>query len=286
MQKDNCNSIVTTTMEKSRIPASVGILTLNSARHLARALTSVELFADTYICDGNSTDGTQETARAHGARVVQQVDTDEPEQKVTDFGAARTKCLNAAQYDWYVRLDSDEYLSHEAVEEIRSIVLDPHPAFRVYKMPRKYVWQGKVIDDTITYPNRQIRFFKRSATLGYTKIAHERIVLRPGEPVGLMRGTMLVPLPESYDEFDGGRLKRALDWDRRHYEASMTFRSWLWAVIHTGATLALFTLRFARVRFISRGNTLPIRHELWRFKYLLMTLWLATSVTWRKLLRI
>src|SRR3989344_597367 len=204
------------------IPASVGILTLNSAKDLARALLSVAPFADKYICDGNSTDGTQEIARSHGARIVKQIDTDEPEQKVTDFGAVRTTCLNAAEYDWYLRLDSDEYLSPEAVEEIRSIVSDPNPPFKVYKIPRKYVWQGKVIDDTITYPNRQIRFFKRSATHGYTKITHERLVVPQDEPVGLMRGTMLVPLPEGYDEFDTSRLRRALDWDRRHYEADMT----------------------------------------------------------------
>lgn len=284
MQRDNYNSIVTTTMESGRILASVGILTLNSGKTLPRALQSVRDFADVYVCDGNSIDGTQEVARAHGARVVKQVDTDVPEQKVVDFGAARTKCLSAAQYDWYLRLDSDEYISPELVEEIRRIVENPHPPYFIYKIPRKYVWRGEIIDDTITYPNRQIRFFKRSATHGYTKIAHERIMVRSGEQVGLMRGTMLVPLPEGYDEFDRGRLSRALDWDCRHYEASMTFKSWLWAVIHTGATLTIFTLRCIRVRFISRGNKLPIWHELWRFKYLLATLWLATRITCRKLL--
>lgn len=284
MRRDTYNSIVTTIMVSDRIPASVGILTLNSRESLPRALESVRDFADLYVCDGNSTDGTQTIAHTHGARVVKQFDTDAPEQKITDFGAARTQCLNAAQYDWYLRLDSDEYLSSEAVEEMRSIVSDPHPPYRVYKIPRKYVWQGKVIDDTITYPNRQIRFFKRSATLGYTKITHERIVVRDGERVGLLRGTMLVPLPSDYSEFDGGRLQRALDWDRRYYEASMTWRSWLWALLHTGATLALFSLRMIRVRLISRGNKLPIWHELWRFKYLATTLALATRITWGKFL--
>jgi len=279
------DSIVTTTMDNGRIQASVGILTLNSARHLASALASVESFADKYICDGNSTDGTQDIAREGGARVVKQVETDEPNQKVTDFGAVRTKCLNAAECDWYLRLDSDEYLSPEALEEIRHIVEDPHPPYRVYKIPRKYVLRGKIIDDTITYPNRQIRFFHRDAVESYTKITHERIIVRAGENIGLLAGVMLVPLPEEYADFDTGRLERALDWDRRHYDATMDLKAWAWALAHTGATLALFGLRMIRVRFVSRGNKLPIWHELWRFKYLILTLALATRITWRKLLR-
>src|SRR4051812_17912281 len=128
-------------MQQPKIPVSIGILTLNSAANLPRALDSVKDFSDVYICDGNSIDGTQEIARAHGARVVKQVETDEPNQRVTDFGAARTKCVKAAREQWYLRLDSDEYLSPEAVEEVRSIVANRNPLYRAYKIPRKYVWR-------------------------------------------------------------------------------------------------------------------------------------------------
>jgi len=275
--------IVSFIMDKALIGASVGILTLNNAESLARALTSVASFSDKYICDGNSTDDTQDIARTHGARVVKQFDTDKPNEKITDFGTARTKCLNAAKEKWYLRLDSDEYMSPEAIEEIRKIIAEPQPQHRVYKIPRKYVWRGKVIDDTITYPNRQIRFFHRDAVDGYIKITHERLVVKSGEPIGLMRGVMCVPMPDSFAEFDASRTARALSWDRRQYEASMSLTSWAWALIHTCATIALFAVRLARVRFISRGNKLPLRYELWRFTYLIRTLWLATKITFRKL---
>jgi glycosyltransferase involved in cell wall biosynthesis len=268
-----------------KIKASVGILTLNSAKNIGRALESVADFDDMYICDGNSTDDTQELARSFGARVVKQVDTDEPNQRVTDFGAARTKCVNAAKYDWYFRLDSDEYLSPDAIEAVREIVASPNPPFRVYKINRKYVWRGNVIDDMITYPNRQIRFFRRDATEGYTKITHERLVVKPGENIGFMRGTMYVPMEDTAEEFDSFRLMRALDWDRRHYEHSMSLRKWFFAVLHTSATIALFSLRFLRVHLISRGNKLPVSYEIWRFKYLIMTTWLATKVTFARLFR-
>lgn len=266
-----------------KIPASVGILTLNSAENLDRALKSVSAFSDVYICDGNSTDATHEIAQAHGARIVKQVDTDEPNQRVTDFGAARTCCLNAAQEEWYIRLDSDEYLSPEVVEELRSIIARNLPQPSIFKIPRKYVWRGVVIDDTITYPNRQIRVFRRDAVGGYTKITHEKVVVLPGQTIGLLTNPMYVPLPDSAVEFDAGRTNRALDWDRRHYEATMTLKKWLWAVLFTSATIALFTIRLIRVRLISRGNKLPFQYEWWRYEYQFRTLWLATRITFKKI---
>lgn len=265
------------------LPVSVGILTLNSAKDLPRTLQSVAAFEDVYICDGNSTDGTQDIARQYGARIVRQVETDKPNQKITDFGATRTKCVNAAKYKWYFRLDSDEYLSTEAVEEIRAIVANPNPPCRVYKIPRKYVWRGKIIDDTITYPNRQIRFFHRDTVEGYTKITHERVVVKSGEKIGILKNPMFVPLHDTYDDFNKKRLARALDWDRRHYEALLTFPKWLYAIFHTIAQLFLFSLRFIRVRFISSGNKLPLSYELWRFKYLVATMWLATWIIFQKM---
>lgn len=47
-----------------KIQATIAILTHNSADTLPHALRSVGEFAETIICDGNSTDETRELARA------------------------------------------------------------------------------------------------------------------------------------------------------------------------------------------------------------------------------
>jgi glycosyltransferase involved in cell wall biosynthesis len=268
-------------MSESKIPASVGILTLNSAKELPKTLASVAAFDDVFICDGNSTDGTQDIARAHGARVVKQVDTDEPHQKITDFGAARTKCISSSKHSWHVRVDSDEYLSPEVVEEIRNIVAQ-NPRTRIYKIPRKYVWRGNVINDTITYPNRQMRFYHLDAVTGYTKITHERLAVKAGEQIGILKEPMYVPMPDRFEDFETSRTDRALDWDRRHYEATITLSRWVRATFHTLATLALFSLRMIRVRIFSRGHKFPLSYELWRFRYLSRTLLLATRILLKK----
>jgi (heptosyl)LPS beta-1,4-glucosyltransferase len=270
---------------KEKIKVSVGILTLNSAKELPKTLETLKRFDDVYICDGNSIDGTQDIARSFGARVTKQKETDEPNQRITNFGEARTTCLLAGKYDWHVRVDSDEYLSPEVVEEIAKIVDNPNPPHLIYKMPRKYVWRGNVIDDTITYPNRQIRFFNRKAVPRYTKITHEKVFINHGYDVGFLKGVMYVPLADTYAAWDTRTLKRALDWDRRQYEAFMTPYKWAEAVLHTGALLTLYVFRFLRVRLISRGNKFPISYELWRFKYQILALGLATKIFFGKLIK-
>lgn len=263
-------------------PASVGILTLNSAKGLPECIKSVAGFDDIFICDGNSSDGTQGIARSLGARVIRQFDTDEP-QPITNFGDACTKCMNASKHEWYLRLDSDERMSPEAISEIRAIVTDPDPKYRVYKTPRKYVWRGTIIDDTVAYPNNHIRFFRRDAVERWGKISHEKIIVKEGESIGMMRGAMLVPMPDTYEQLDAGRFKRAMYWDRLQYEATLTPFGWLYSLAHSSALIARFLVRLFRVRLISRGTKLPLRYDLWRIKYQIATEILSTRIMLEKL---
>ncbi|MBI2603994.1 MAG: glycosyltransferase, partial [Candidatus Harrisonbacteria bacterium] len=64
--------------QRNKIPCSVGVLTLNSAKTLARCLESFKDFAEIIVCDGNSTDDTVAIAKKYGAKVVKQYDSDEP----------------------------------------------------------------------------------------------------------------------------------------------------------------------------------------------------------------
>lgn len=267
---------------REKIKASVGVLTLNSASEISKTLESLRFFEDVYICDGNSTDNTQEIARSFGARIEKQVETDEPNQKIKNFGEARTKCLNQGLFDWHVRVDSDEHLSEEVVGEISKIVSSQNPHFLIYKVPRKYVWRGKVIDDTITYPNRQIRFFNRKVAPRFEKLTHERLFIIPGNRVGVLKNPMYVPLKDSFVEFDKQKTRRALEWDRLQYERYMNLKEWVKATIHTSLLLTLWFFRLLRVRLISRGHKFPISYELWRFKYQTLTWFLATRTLFEK----
>ncbi len=241
----------------------MGILTLNREQVLAAALESVREFADVYICDGNSTDSTQEIARSFGARITKQRETDEPNQRISSFGEARTRCIEQAMCDWYFRLDSDEELSPEAVEEIRKIVTGA-PTQSVWRIPRRYVVAGKVIDHAITYPNYEIRLFRRDAVEGYVKATHERVVVKPGQSVGTMQACMYIPLPDTYEEF-WKKFESGLRFDAIHHR-EIGLYSWVYGSAHVLWSCLVYTFKLVRSSF-AHGTAMPLRYEWARYRY-------------------
>lgn len=221
------------------------------------------MFRDVYICDGNSTDGTQEIAKKYGARIMKQKDTDEPNQRLTSFGEARTTCVNQAQESWYFRLDSDEELSAEAESEIREIIARD-PQQRVWRIPRKYLVHGKVVDQAITYPNYEIRLFDRQAIFGYTKATHERVQVRPGVSIGTMKACMYIPLPDTYEAF-WQKFESGLRFDAIHHKDIGVY-SWLYGTVHVVWSLFGYSVKVIRCQ-MSSGAKMPLKYEWARYRY-------------------
>lgn len=130
-------------MSASVIPCSVLILTRNSGETLNRCLQNLGAFDEVLIHDGNSTDATLEIARRHGAMIKKQVETDEPLVRVQDFTAMRLKQRDDARNDWVLYLDSDEWISDEAIAEIRGILATAEMK-TIIKIPRYAVIDGKI----------------------------------------------------------------------------------------------------------------------------------------------
>ena len=248
---------------KEKIPCSVEILTLNSADTLERCLQSVADFGDIMVLDGGSTDGTREIAERFGARVMDQEDAQGQNQPITDFAAVRNRGMAAARHDWFMYIDSDEYLSPESTEEIRSIAASAVPAAYVWRMPRRYVCGGRIIDCSLGYPNFQARFFDRRHVAGFIKSVHERIEPRPGERVLALRAPTYVPLAS------GAELRKKFDGyirmeDLRLVGAgrpAMVRKIW-----HIAGVLARNTIHIRKVIWC-RGARLPFFYEWLRFEY-------------------
>lgn len=186
-------------METPKIPATVSVLTKNSAHTLERALKSVAGFAEIIVCDGGSTDATLDIAHLYGARILGQDDTfKDSTGRLIDFSGARNACLAVATYPWHAYVDSDEYFSQELVDEIRSVVGKNTPA--AYWVPRHYVWEGKEIMCSPSYPNQQIRFFHADVVTAFRKPIHERIMVKEGTQAGVLSSCLLVPITDSLTE--------------------------------------------------------------------------------------
>src|SRR5678816_4558379 len=93
------------------LPISLVVIARNEAPIIARCLDSVPFAADRLVIDSGSTDGTQDVAARHGARVVHQ--------DWLGFGPQRNFGSTQASHDWILALDADEALSAELAEEMQ-----------------------------------------------------------------------------------------------------------------------------------------------------------------------
>jgi glycosyltransferase involved in cell wall biosynthesis len=162
-----------------KIPCSVPILTLNVCERLRETLpTLTETFDDVFLVDGNSTDGTQAYARSLGVRVEKQVDTDEPNQRITDFPKARMESWKKCRYDWVLVLDADEIVTPELVGEIRQIIerdnrQEVHWIRRYPVLP-----SGQVIKNSPFYNTPYCRLFARSSGVRIAdQLVHEKFLI-------------------------------------------------------------------------------------------------------------
>jgi glycosyltransferase involved in cell wall biosynthesis len=257
------------------IPISVAILTRNSGKTLARALESVRTFADIIVCDGGSTDDTVEIAKRFGARIIPQdphyLNTDG---SIANYAGVRNGTLSAATYDWFLYIDSDEYLSTEAGEEIAHIARHNAPGGPLaYRLPRKTVVNGKVIECATVYPNYQIRFFNKRGVDGFIKNVHERPALLKDTILGTLTHPEFVPLEGKESFYKKQRRYLAIEVERHKDE---TLGAWLTGPFAGSIrSSASYLLRHLRILLFCRGTFMPLwvewSHHWYNWKLVTMT---------------
>jgi len=165
-----------------KVPISVIVPIKNEAENLPRCLKSVEWADEIYVVDSNSTDGSQEIAECHGAKVIQ-----------FKFNGLWPKKKNWAlenlsfKHEWIFILDADEVLSIEAENEFRSICLSESNNIDGYFINRRFMFMGKWLKHAY-YPNWNMRLFKhrlgryeklsRGDTQSGDNEVHEHVVLK------------------------------------------------------------------------------------------------------------
>ncbi len=92
------------------LPFTLLVITRNEAANIGRCLASVPIAAEKLVVDSGSTDGTQQIALAHGARVVHQ--------DWLGFGPQRNFATTQASHDWILALDADEAVPAPLLDEL------------------------------------------------------------------------------------------------------------------------------------------------------------------------
>ncbi len=155
---------------------SVIILTKDESMHIRRCLENVNRIArKVYVIDCFSTDGTQEIARELGAEVVEHK---WPGNQAEQFNWA----LDNIQIDteWILRLDADEYMMPELVDELQRVLPVMPDAVTGVVFKRRHIFMDKWMKGGI-YPVKILRLFRRGYGRYEQRLMDEHVVLSAGE---------------------------------------------------------------------------------------------------------
>ncbi|TPQ49335.1 glycosyltransferase family 2 protein [Prosthecomicrobium hirschii] len=142
---------------------AVIILTFNEERHVKRAINSVcEVCSEVIVVDSGSNDRTVEIAKANGAKVFINKWTNYANQ--FQWALDNTKVSS----EWILRLDADEYVSRDLIDEIRlrlprigADVSGITVSLRYIFMGRKIKYGGRKLELLRLFRNRKARIESR-----------------------------------------------------------------------------------------------------------------------------
>ena len=139
--------------EPLRNRVSACIICHNEERNIKRCLESLhEWVQDIIVVDSMSTDRTVEIAKGYTDRIFRR--------PWPGYMAQKNFALSKAQTDWVLSLDADEAVSGALRHEISTQMAKPGPPDG-YRMPRRSFYQGRWINHSGYYPDRQLRLFRR-----------------------------------------------------------------------------------------------------------------------------
>lgn len=174
------------------------ILTLNEERHIARAINSAKnIRSSILIVDSYSEDRTITIAKDLGAIVLQR--------KFTNYATQFDWALNRVpqKYEWILRLDADEYLSDELVNELNCFLGKPPKDVNGVTLNRCIVFLERPLKHGGLFPRKMLRLFRRGTGRIENRWMDEHILVQ-GKIVNL-RGIL-------YDH----NLKSLTWWTQKH----------------------------------------------------------------------
>lgn len=157
---------------------AVVVLAFNEEKHLRRCLENIAVLAkEIFVVDSFSTDQTVTIAREFGAKVLQHRWENN---YAKQFNWALENCPMSS--DWVLRLDADEYLTPELLDELTQRLPTMPDDVSGIILKRRHVFLGKWIRRG-TYPVRLLRVFRRGKAVCEQRLMDEHIQLLEGRAV-------------------------------------------------------------------------------------------------------
>ncbi|MGF1445658.1 MAG: glycosyltransferase family 2 protein [Pikeienuella sp.] len=137
-----------------RLPVSAFLITLDEAERLPRAIASLDFCDEIVVVDSGSRDGTQEIARAAGARVVHR--------DWEGYGPQKAHAERLCRNDWVLNIDADEWVTPQLAAELKTLFAENAPPPAAYRLPILTVYPGDERPRPFADDYRVVRFYHRA----------------------------------------------------------------------------------------------------------------------------
>lgn len=163
---------------------SATIITFNEEANIQQACESVAWADEILVVDSQSTDRTREIATECGARVLNR--------EWPGFAAQKQFANDNAAHEWIFSLDADERVSKELRTSLEALRTQSDDQLADgYLISRRSFYQGRWIRGGGWYPDRQLRFFRKSDGRWQGKHIHESVNMDPGSRIEKLSGDLL-----------------------------------------------------------------------------------------------
>jgi glycosyltransferase involved in cell wall biosynthesis len=139
------------------VPVSIIVHARNEATNIPFTLSSVAGWADeVFVVDSESTDGTADVARSHGATVVSR------QCERQGLVAQRNWALDTLPFrnEWVFVLDADEYMEDALKVEVERLVRADDPGRDGYWLRFRLIFMGQWIRRASMYPTWSLRLLR------------------------------------------------------------------------------------------------------------------------------
>lgn len=148
---------------------SVVISAFNEEARIEKCLQAASFADEIIFIDNSSTDNSVKIAKKYTSKVYKR-------QNNPMLNINKNYGFTKATGDWILSLDADEVLTSELITEITKVI-NKESGVNGYWIPRKNIIFGKWIQNSIWWPDYQLRLFKKGTGKFAEKHVHEMITI-------------------------------------------------------------------------------------------------------------